>query len=150
MSGSEFVGIWDQSVARVLFETAMQSLAEWEVTAQDTYMYRQYLLTCWIIIEELLSDDDQLWGYNSVDWGSCKGLSLNRTNRKDSGVRLRTIKLLVNHVLTCYKRQGNEIICNELPFSTVGWVIARGTVSFGVRILKVFSLFFFLFLSFFF
>ena len=40
------------------------------------------------------------------------------------------------------------MICNELPFSTVGWVIARGTVSFGVRILKVFSLFFFPFSKF--
>ena len=24
------------------------------------------------------------------------------------------------------------MICNELPFNTVGWVIARGTVSLGV------------------
>ena len=32
----------------------------------------------------------------------------------------------------CYKTQANYVVCNELPFSTVGWVIARETVSFGV------------------
>ena len=28
------------------------------------------------------------------------------------------------HVM-CYKRQGKQELCNELPFSTVGWVVAR-------------------------
>ena len=36
------------------------------------------------------------------------------------------------------------MICNEMPFGTAGWVIARGTVfwSLGVLIRKVLSLFF--------
>ena len=43
--------------------------------------------------------------------------------------------------MLCYKRQGNYVVCNELPSNTVGWVIVRGTVSFGIW--KVLSLFFF-------
>ena len=46
------------------------------------------------------------------------GSSLNRTNGKDSHVRLRTNFL--------------SITCNELPSSTVDWVIACRTVSFRV------------------
>ena len=34
--------------------------------------------------------------------------------------------------MSCYKRQGNYVVCNELPSGTVGWVIVRDTVSFGV------------------
>ena len=35
--------------------------------------------------------------------------------------------------MLCYKRQGNYVVCNELPSGTVGWVtVVRGTVSFGV------------------
>ena len=48
--------------------------------------------------------------------------------------------------MLCYKRQGNYVVCNELPFSTVGWVIERETVCLGVRIWKV--LFFFTFSKF--
>ena len=33
------------------------------------------------------------------------------------------------HVI-CYKRQGNHTVWNELPFSTVGWVVARETEGF--------------------
>ena len=35
--------------------------------------------------------------------------------------------------MLCYKRQGNYVVCNELPSGTVGWVtVVRGTVSLGV------------------
>ena len=43
--------------------------------------------------------------------------------------------------MLCYKRQGNYAVCNGLSSGTVGWVIVRGAVGFGVRILKVFSFF---------
>ena len=46
--------------------------------------------------------------------------------------------------MLCCKRQGNYVVCNELPSDTVGWVVPRGTVGFGsfaVRIRKVLSLF---------
>ena len=39
--------------------------------------------------------------------------------------------------MLCYKRQGNYVVCNELPSSIVSWVIVRGAVSLGVRIRKV-------------
>ena len=64
--------------------------------------------------------------------GPVTWLCLNHTNGKDNRIlRLRPTVTLVNHVM-CYERQGNYVVCNELPFSTVGWVIVRGAVSFGV------------------
>ena len=32
--------------------------------------------------------------------------------------------------MLCRKRQGNYVVCNKLPSGTVGWIVARGTVSF--------------------
>ena len=79
-------------------------------------------------------------GHNFLYPQPWAGLSLNRTNGKDSRVRLRTNFLSI----TCCAIKGKEIRWFEtnLPFSTVGWVIACGTVSLGVRILKVVSFFF--------
>ena len=47
--------------------------------------------------------------------------------------------------MLCNKRQGNYVVCNELPSGLVDWVVARGEVgfgSFGVRTRKVLSCFF--------
>ena len=54
-------------------------------------------------------------------------------------------------VMCYYKRQGNQAVWNELPFSTVGWVVAQEPVFYRVlwfeskrfSIFSVFSLFFF-------
>ena len=50
--------------------------------------------------------------------------------------------------MLCYKRQGNYGVCNELPFSTVGWLVARGAVGYGSFVVRIRKVLFFSFSKF--
>ena len=43
----------------------------------------------------------------------------------------------------CYKKQGDYVVCSELPSGTVGWVVARGAVGFGSLVVRIRKVFFF-------